>query len=134
MNLLYSVQCVSATAPWRSNLYSRWLRNSLLWLLALVALIAIAFAFFSGGDDHPEIAFGKVVADAENNLIDTIEVDGTNLTVTYVATDAGGSPDVRTSKIGSSSNARVSVTLSRVAGDGGDDGIVIVGWKEIQGW
>ena len=39
-----------------------------------------------------------------------------------------------TSKIGSSSNARVSVTLSRVAGDGGDDGIVIVGWKEIQGW
>lgn len=69
-----------------------------------MALIAIAFAFFSGGEDHPEIAFGKVVADAENNLIDTIEVDGTNLTVTYVATDAGGSPDVRTSKIGSNTD------------------------------
>ena len=85
-------------------MYSRWLRNSLLWLLALVAIIAIVFAFFSGGEDHPEIAFGKVVSDAENNLIDTIEVDGTDLTVTYVSTEAGGQADVRRSKIGANTD------------------------------
>ncbi|MDZ7727081.1 MAG: hypothetical protein U5Q44_02170 [Dehalococcoidia bacterium] len=38
----------------------------------LVAVIAIVFAFFSGGEDRPEVSFGEVLADAEENRIEKI--------------------------------------------------------------
>ncbi len=83
-------------------LYSRWLRNSFIYLLILVAVIAIVFAFFNGGDDHPKVAIGDVIRDAKAGLIQKIEVDGRNLTVTYTKPEEGSDdPLVKTSKIGS---------------------------------
>ena len=57
-------------------MYSRWLRNSFIYLLILVAVIAIVFAFFSSGDDHEKVPFGQIVQDAQANQIQKIEVDG----------------------------------------------------------
>jgi len=81
-------------------LYSRWLRNSFIYLLVLVAVIAIVFAFFSGGDDHQSIPVGQVLTDAANNDIEKIEVDGNNLTVTYRPTSSGAEPEVFKARIG----------------------------------
>jgi cell division protease FtsH len=78
-------------------LYSRWLRNSFIYLLILVAVIAIVFAFFSSGEDHPKVAFGQVIQDAKANQIQKIEVDGRNLEVTY-AKEVNGEPEVKSSK------------------------------------
>ena len=78
-------------------MYSRWLRNSFIYLLILVAVIAIVFAFFSSGEDHPKVAFGQVIQDAKANQIQKIEVDGRNLEVTY-AKEVNGEPEVKSSK------------------------------------
>ena len=75
-------------------MYSRWLRNSFIYLLILVAAIAIGFAFFSGGDDKDTIAYGEFVADAEAGKIEKVSVDGDKLEATY--RDAG-TCDYRTS-------------------------------------
>ncbi len=64
-------------------MYSRWLRNSFIYLLILVAVIAIVFAFFSNGSSHPTVAFGEVVQDIKANKVQKIDVNGSNLTVTY---------------------------------------------------
>ena len=84
-------------------MYSRWLRNSFIYLLILVAVIAIVFAFFSSGDDHQKVGYGQVVEDAKNGLVQKIEVDGRNLTVTYVTTSGDAEPEVKSSKIGPNS-------------------------------
>ena len=102
-------------------MYSRWLRNSFLYLLILVAVIAIVFAFFQGGDDHQKVGYGQVVEDAKNGLVQEIEVNGRNLTVTYVTTSPDVEPDVKSAKIGPNSEiekllADAGVALSRPAG------------------
>ncbi|MEO8539218.1 MAG: ATP-dependent zinc metalloprotease FtsH [bacterium] len=81
-------------------LYSRWLRNSFIYLLILVAVIAIVFAFFNSGPDHPKVGFGQVLEDAKANLVQKIEVNGRDLTVTYAKENANGKPEVKTAKIG----------------------------------
>ncbi len=82
-------------------MYSRWLRNSLIYLLILVAVIAIVFAFFSSGNDHQNVTIGEVIQDAKDGKIDKIVVDGRNLTVTYVAKLEGTEKDdIRAAKIG----------------------------------
>ena len=81
-------------------MYSRWLRNSFIYLLILVAVIAIVFAFFSNGDDLEKVPFGEVVQEAQANNIQKIEVDGRNLEVTYASKDAAGKPRVVASKMG----------------------------------
>jgi cell division protease FtsH len=80
-------------------LYSRWLRNSFIYLLILVAVIAIVFAFFNGGDEHPKVAFGQVIQDAKAGIVQKIEVDGRNLTVTY-KDPVNNKPVVKSAKIG----------------------------------
>ena len=92
-------------------MYSRWLRNSFIYLLVLVAVIAIVFAFFSGGDDRPTVPFSQVLRDAEAGDIERVVVDGTSLTVHYAATDAQGREDVRKSRVGE--NTDIEATFER---------------------
>jgi cell division protease FtsH len=96
-------------------LYSRWLRTSFIYLLIVVAAIAIGFAFFSGGDDRETIAYGKVLDDAKSKLIETIEVDGKNLTIHYLQTNSNDDPVVRKSKVGD--NTRIEDDLREAGVD-----------------
>ncbi len=64
-------------------MYSRWMRNGFIWILVVVAAIAIGFAFFSGGDSTEEIPFGQIVQDIEAGQIDTLEVDGRDINAIY---------------------------------------------------
>ena len=73
-------------------MYSRWLRQSFIYLLIAVAVVAIAFTFFNGGDDHPKVSIGEVVADAKAGKVQQIEIDNRNLTVTYVDKNANNKP------------------------------------------
>ncbi len=101
-------------------MYSRWLRNSFIYLLILVAVIAIVFAFFNSGPDHPKVDFGQVLEEAKKGEIQKIEVDGRNLTVTYTKQTTTGKPDVKTAKIGPNTDVEQvltdkGITLSRSA-------------------
>src|SRR5574338_554588 len=60
---------------------SRWLRNSFIYLLILVAVIAIVVSFFRDGSDTKSINFSEVVAEAKDGNIKSIEVSGQSLTV-----------------------------------------------------
>ncbi len=64
-------------------MYSRWLRNGFIWLLVVVAAIAIGYAFFSGGSSKEEVPFGQIVQDIEGGLIETLEVDGRDINAVY---------------------------------------------------
>ena len=64
-------------------MYSRWMRNGFIWLLVVVAAIAIGFAFLSGGDSRTEVPFGQLVGDIEAGQIETLEVDGRDVTAIY---------------------------------------------------
>ena len=60
---------------------SRWMRNSFIYLLIVVAVIAIFFTLFSDVASSPEIPISEVVSMAEQGTIETIEVSGTKLTI-----------------------------------------------------
>ncbi|MEX2227084.1 MAG: ATP-dependent metallopeptidase FtsH/Yme1/Tma family protein, partial [Dehalococcoidia bacterium] len=60
---------------------SRWLRNSFIYLLILVAVIAIVVSFFRDGEDTKSLNFSEVVAEAKDNNVKSIEVSGQNLNV-----------------------------------------------------
>ena len=120
-------------------MYSRWLRNSFIYLLILVAVIAIVFAFFSSGDDHQKIGYGQVVEDAKNGLVQKIEVDGRNLTVTYITSGSDAEPEIKSSKIGPNSEiekllADAGVALSRPAGSGAGVAAVNLEYKDSSGF
>ena len=50
-------------------MYSRWLRNSFIYLLILVAVIAIVFSFFQPGGGSPTKELGTVIQDAKTGQI-----------------------------------------------------------------
>ncbi|HEX5939562.1 MAG TPA: ATP-dependent metallopeptidase FtsH/Yme1/Tma family protein, partial [Dehalococcoidia bacterium] len=60
----------------------RWFRNSFIYLLILVAVIAIVFSLFGQGGGDPKQDFSQVVEDAQAGKVQQIEVDGDSLTVT----------------------------------------------------
>jgi cell division protease FtsH len=60
---------------------SRWLRNSFIYLLILVAVIAIVVSFFRDGEDTKSMTFSEVIAEAKADNIQSIEVSGQNLSV-----------------------------------------------------
>jgi len=120
-------------------LYSRWLRNSFIYLLILVAVIAIVFAFFNSGSDHPKVAFGQVLEDAKSGSIQKIEVDGRNLTVTYAREDTSGKPEVKTAKIGPNTDVEQVLTdkgisLSRSAATAANPAAVDLEYKDSSGF
>jgi cell division protease FtsH len=67
--------------------------------LILVAVIAIVFAFFNSGEDHPSVSFGQVVQDIKAGQVQKIQVDNRDLTVTYWEKQ-GNKPVVKSAKIG----------------------------------
>ena len=60
----------------------RWLRNSFIYLLVLVAVVAIFFTVFPPSQPGREVELSRVLAMAKNNEITKIEVQGDNLLVT----------------------------------------------------
>ena len=81
-----------------SRLYSRWMRNGFIWLLVVVAAIAIGVAFLRGGDSKEEVPFGQIVQDIKQGRINTLEVDGRDITAIYHQ-QVQGQPLQRTSKV-----------------------------------
>ena len=60
---------------------SRWIRNTFIYLLIVVAVVAIVWAFL--GDNSPKAqskSLGEVIALARDDQIDTILVSGNTLT------------------------------------------------------
>jgi cell division protease FtsH len=78
---------------------SRWLRNSFIYLLILVAVIAIVVSFFRGGSDTKSMTFGEVVAAAKDGKVKTIEVSGQSLTI-----ELNNDPQKYSSRIGSNTD------------------------------
>ncbi|HKS90425.1 MAG TPA: ATP-dependent zinc metalloprotease FtsH [Tepidiformaceae bacterium] len=118
-------------------MYSRWLRNSFIYLLILVAVIAIVFAFFSGGSSHEKIPYGQVIQDAKAGNVQQIEVDGKNLTVTYVA-QGDAKPVVKSSQLGANSDIEQLLTdqgvqLSRTDAANGAPAVNLE-YKSSGGW
>ena len=62
----------------------RWMRNSFIYLLIVVAVIAVFFTLFSGVGGPQEVDFTEVVAMAKRGEVDTIEVSGSKLIVTTI--------------------------------------------------
>ena len=61
----------------------RWMRNSFLYLLLIVALVAIVFTFFSGSlGGSNELSINEVITMASRGQVQNIEVKGDSLTVT----------------------------------------------------
>ena len=79
-------------------MYSRWMRNGFIWLLVVVAAIAIGVAFLRGGDSKEEVPFGQIVQDIEQGRIDTLEVDGRDITAIYFQ-QVQGQPLQKKSKV-----------------------------------
>ena len=95
-------------------MYSRWLRNSFIYLLILVAVIAIVFAFFSSGGSNPTESIGQVISDAKANLIQKIDVNGSSLTVTYNE-KVNNKPVVKSAKIGPNTDLEQLLTTQGIA-------------------
>jgi cell division protease FtsH len=76
------------------------MRNSFIYLVILVAVIAIVFVFFSGGDSHPKVAYGQILADIKEGKVQKLEVDGRTLTATYYQKAANGKQEIKTAKTG----------------------------------
>jgi len=62
-------------------MYGRWLRNSFIYLLILVAIVAIVFTVFANsGSAKVEQSLQDFVADARAGNVTSVEVDGSNVT------------------------------------------------------
>ncbi len=116
-------------------MYSRWLRNSFIYLLILVAVIAIVFAFFSSGNDHPSVAFGEVVQDVLANKVQKIEVEGRDLTVTYLEKQ-NNKAIVKTSKVATNTDIATFLSDKGVSlnGPNGSQPGVILDFKDSSGF
>src|SRR5690348_4921159 len=62
-------------------MYSRWLRNSFIYLLILVAVIAIVFSVFNPGGGPQTKPFGFVTGQVKSGNVGQIDVSGDSLTV-----------------------------------------------------
>jgi len=60
---------------------SRWLRNGFIYLLIIVAVIAIFFTLFSDVNSSREVPIDEIISMAKRGQLETIEVHGDNLTV-----------------------------------------------------
>jgi cell division protease FtsH len=70
-------------------MYGRWLRNSFIYLLILVAVVAIVFTVLRGsGESKIEQDVGQFVAQVELGKIDKVEVDDNKLTYKVEGNDA----------------------------------------------
>ncbi|MBI2766581.1 MAG: ATP-dependent metallopeptidase FtsH/Yme1/Tma family protein [Chloroflexi bacterium] len=119
-------------------MYSRWLRNSFIYLLILVAVIAVVFAFFNSGDSRPKVEFGQVVQDVKAGKVDKIEVNGRELTVTYSDKNSEGKPIVKASKVASNTDiatflSQQGIALSKAPGSTGAAAVNLA-FKDTSGF
>jgi cell division protease FtsH len=69
-------------------MYGRWLRNSFIYLLILVAIVAIVYTVISGnGSEKVDQTQGEFVTQVKAGLIDEVDVNGDK--ITYKLTDGG---------------------------------------------
>src|SRR4030067_1536358 len=61
-------------------MYGRWLRNSFIYLLILVAMVAIVFTLLPGGPSAVDRPLTGFIEDAKAHQIESVEVNGTDLT------------------------------------------------------
>ena len=62
-------------------MFSRWMRNSFIYLLIVVAVIAIFFTLYSDAGGSKEIPIDEVISMAQRGSIETIEINGDRLTI-----------------------------------------------------
>jgi cell division protease FtsH len=103
-------------------LYSRWLRNSFIYLLILVAVIAIVFAFFNSGSSNDKVAFGQVVQDIKNGEVEELKVNGKSLTVVYWEKSKDGKQVVKDSKVAGNTDIAAFLSDQQIAVSGGTPG------------
>ena len=60
---------------------NRWMKNSFVYLLIVVAIIAIFFTFFPGRGSGAELSISEVVSMAQSGRLQTIMVDGNSLSI-----------------------------------------------------
>ena len=60
---------------------SRWMRNSFIYLIMLVAVVLVVIMFFRPSSSSRDIALSEVIAEAQQGNVESIEVNGDNLTV-----------------------------------------------------
>ena len=64
-------------------MYGRWLRNSFIYLLILVAVVAVVFTVLNtGGDSEQKTDLNEFIAQAQDGEVVKVEVDGNALTYT----------------------------------------------------
>src|SRR3990170_3651539 len=61
-------------------MYGRWLRNSFIYLLILVEIVAIVFTLLPGGSSAVDRPLTQFIDDAKLQKIESVEVNGTDLT------------------------------------------------------
>ncbi|MFL2635375.1 MAG: ATP-dependent zinc metalloprotease FtsH [Tepidiformaceae bacterium] len=66
---------------------TRLLRNGLVWLVVIGAVIAIAYFIFGGGEDVETIAFGEVMEDIKKGEVESLTVNGKDIEVLYFSAD-----------------------------------------------
>jgi len=113
------VQCEACPVTWEVTVSRRWMRNSLIYLLIVVAVITVFFLFFDNGPlkDAREIPISEVVELAENpgNERILIEVQEDDLTIrvgatTYVSRKEPGSSIVELlDQVGATGNVSIEV-------------------------
>ena len=102
----------------KSTMSSRWLRNSFIYLLILVAVVAIVFSFFNRGGDAKTISFSEVVALSRVGDVEKILVSNQNLEITKKS-----DPDTKyKSRMGESTDVEQVLREEGVV-IGGDDGV-----------
>ncbi len=115
-------------------MYSRWLRNSFIYLLILVAVIAIVFAFFNSGGGNEQLALGEVIQKARADEIQKIVVDGEDLEITLKKTDAEGKPLVYASKVGKNTDLETLLLDQGVALNGQTSPGVVLEYDSSSGF
>ncbi len=98
---------------------SRWLRNSFIYLLILVAVVAIVVSFFRSGDSTKTISFSDVIAAGQNHQLKSIEVSGQTLNIEKV-----NDTQKYKSRIGSNTDLEQTLHDQGVT-VGGSDGVAI---------
>jgi cell division protease FtsH len=108
---------------------SRWLRNSFIYLLILVAVVAIVFSFFRGGGSSKNLTFSEVVADGRAGTLQSVEVSGQSLTVKLKS-----DPATYDSRIGSGTDLEKVFSDNNIQIGGSGDKAVDIKYKEPSQW
>jgi len=104
---------------------SRWLRNSFIYLLILVAVIAIVVSFFRNGDSPKSMTFSDVITNGRDGKLKSIEISGQSLTA-----ELNNDPQKYKSRIGKNTDVEQTLKDNDVQIGGTGDKAVEVKYKE----